>query len=129
MVKVLITEDGSDVASVLVESASELITASIGYVEARAALARAARDGRLPRKRRECALASLESLWEGASIVELSLDLVARAGALAEQRRLRAGDAIHLASALMFDEPDLVLASWDTELRAAAAESGLAVAP
>ena len=43
--------------------------------------------------------------------------------------RLRAGDAIHLASALVLGDPDLVMATWDQGLGRAAREVGLAIAP
>lgn len=113
----------------LIDSASEIVAASIGYVEARAALARAARGGRLTRSGHERGRADLELLWRDANIVPLSDALVTRAADIAEKSRLRAADAVHLASASLFDEPDLVVATWDTELRRAAIESGLAVAP
>lgn len=62
-------------------------------------------------------------------MLDLELDLVERAGDVAELAGLRAGDAIHLATALRLDEPDLLFASWDGDLRRAAGELGLAVAP
>ena len=51
------------------------------------------------------------------------------AGLVAEQLRLRALDAIHLASALEFAELDPAVVSWDADLRRAALEAGLAVVP
>jgi predicted nucleic acid-binding protein len=42
---------------------------------------------------------------------------------------LRGYDAVHLASALAIDSPDVVLATWDRALAAAAVEEGLAVVP
>jgi hypothetical protein len=62
-------------------------------------------------------------------VVQLDDRLVRSAGDVSEDRRLRAGDAIHLASALVVDEPELVLVTWDHELARAAREVGLAVAP
>lgn len=125
----MVDETGSAQALALIDGASEIVAASIGYVEARAALARAARGGRLTRSGYARGRADLETLWGDANIVPLSDVLVTRAADIAEQSRVRAADAIHLASASLFDELDLVLATWDTELRRAAIESGLAVAP
>ena len=71
----------------------------------------------------------LERVWGEVNVVDLELVLVARSGDVAEQARLRAGDAIHLATALSLDEPDLLFATWDDELQRAALESGLPVAP
>lgn len=63
------------------------------------------------------------------NVVQLDDRLVDRAGDIAERLRLRAGDAIHLTSALALAEPELVFATWDQALQAAAREAGLAVAP
>jgi hypothetical protein len=51
------------------------------------------------------------------------------AGQLAAQRALRGADAVHLASALAVDSPDLVVAVWDRRLHAGAVAERLAVAP
>jgi glutamate formiminotransferase len=48
--------------------------------------------------------------------------------ALAERHALRAYDAVHLASALALADPDVVVATWDQNLRAAAAAEGFTVA-
>jgi len=69
----------------------------------------------------------LESLWEQIGVIELDPALAWSAGGLAELHGLRAGDAVQLASALLSSAP--VLATWDAELRRAALEVGLAVAP
>ena len=50
------------------------------------------------------------------------------AGALAESRRLRGYDAVHLAAALRAQDPDLVLVAGDRALLDAAAAEGLATA-
>ena len=60
-------------------------------------------------------------------MIELDPALARSAGELAEVHGLRAGDAVQLASALLSRAP--VLATWDAELRHAALEAGLAVAP
>jgi len=62
-------------------------------------------------------------------IVELTPQVGALAGDLAEALALRANDAIHLASALAGAVHDVVFVSWDVELRHAAARAGLALAP
>lgn len=110
-------------------SAVEILVASIGYVEARSALARAARHGRLRGRQRQRARDQLEILWAEATALDLDLDLVQRAGEVAELAGLRAGDAIHLTTALSLEDPSLLFATWDGDLRRAAGELGLAVAP
>jgi uncharacterized protein len=129
MVKLLVEEEGSDAAALLVEMATDLVSATIGYVEARSALSRAALDGRLPGRRGRNARIELERVWEETTVLDLGIDLAAFAGEVAARWRLRAGDAIHLASALSLDEPDLLFATWDAELRRAVLEAGVAVAP
>ena len=75
------------------------------------------------------ARSELERVWRDLSLVRLDDTLVQISGDAAEQLRLRAGDAIQLASALSIREPELVFATWDAELARAALDAGLAVAP
>jgi predicted nucleic acid-binding protein len=51
------------------------------------------------------------------------------AGQLARVHALRGADAIHLASALVIGDPDLIVAVWDRHLHAGAQAAGLRVAP
>ena len=127
--KLLVHEQGSDVAKSLFATATVLFTASLGYVEARSALGREARSGRLRGARYDRARAELERIWLASSVVHLDRDLVARAGDVSELQRLTAGDAIHLTSALVLGDPELTFATWDEALGRAAREVGLAVAP
>jgi hypothetical protein len=99
------------------------------YVEARSALARAFRDRRLPPRVLAEARRNLESLFARLDLVELLPAVVALAGDLAEAHRLRAYDAVHIASALALDDADVIVASWDGEVRRAAAGVGLDIAP
>jgi len=128
-VKIVVHEPESDVARSLFETASELVSASLGYVEARSALSRLAREGRIRGAGRDRARAELERIWQIANIVDFDARLVGRAGDVSELLDLRAGDAIHLASALALEAPELVFATWDDELGRAARDAGLAVAP
>ena len=129
MVKLLVGEDGSAAVARLAETAEEIVSASMVYVEARSALARAVRDKRLWGARRRRARTELDRVWRELNAIEVDRRLIARAGDVAEQARLRAGDAIQLASALALDEPEVVFATWDVELARAALGAGLAVAP
>jgi predicted nucleic acid-binding protein len=79
------------------------------------------------------ALAELEQMASGFRrelvVVELSDEVEALARHLAPRLALRGADAVHLASALALEDPDLVLATWDRRLHAAARAEGLRVAP
>lgn len=127
--KLLIREVGSTETGAIVHQSDEHFASSIGYVEARSALGAAARTGRVGRARQNQSRSELERIWRGVDVVQLDDRLVQSAGDVSEDRRLRAGDAIHLASALVVDEPELVFVTWDHELARAAREVGLAVAP
>lgn len=127
--KLLAREPDFDVVSSLLKSANHLFMASIGYVETRSALGALARDGRLRGSRGDQARLELERVWRDLNVVQLDDYLVGLSGDVTERSRLRAGDAIHLASALVVDEPELVFVTWDHELARAAREVGLAVAP
>lgn len=95
-------------------------------VEARAALAAARRARRLSAAQHRRAVGELASLVEQLAIVEITGELVDRAGQLAERLGLRGYDAVHLAAAL-FAGAD-VLATADAVLGRAGLRSGLHVA-
>jgi len=67
--------------------------------------------------------------WLAVTAVGVGPRLARAAGEVGERHRLRALDALHLATALELVDDSVVVASWDDELRRAAAEAGLAVAP
>ncbi len=67
--------------------------------------------------------------WLSFDVVELDASLAERAATMAAEERLHSLDAIHLAAALSLPVPDLVLATWDRKLHAAAARRGLSVLP
>lgn len=71
---------------------------------------------------------ALEADWEHYLLVEVTDSVIREAGYLTEAHRLRAYDAVHLASASLVKnklaEP-LVFASWDADLEAAARRTGL----
>lgn len=60
-------------------------------------------------------------------MIGVDAKLVQTAGELAEQHGLRGYDAVHLASAIGIGEPELVVATWDQELGAAAVVRGYTV--
>jgi len=54
-------------------------------------------------------------------MIGLDAALARAAGELAERHALRGYDAVHLASAIAIEDSDLVMATWDRDLAAAAA--------
>lgn len=114
------SEPGSDDATRIWLSARLVVSSRLLYPEARAALAGAARAGRVSARRLPSARSELEDLWQDVACVEVAPSLALRAGELAETYRLRGYDAVHLASVLEIDSSDTVLATADEELARAA---------
>jgi predicted nucleic acid-binding protein len=62
-------------------------------------------------------------------VLGLDAALAHAAGELAEQHALRGYDGVHLASAIAIEDPDLVMATWDRDLAAAATAQHRTVVP
>jgi predicted nucleic acid-binding protein len=91
-------EDGGDDVRQTLAMADSAVTSSIAYTEARAAFARRYRERRLSRRAFDSVRREFDVDWPLYFVVEPSLSLLNEAGELAEHHRLRALDAIHLAS-------------------------------
>jgi predicted nucleic acid-binding protein len=126
LVKLTIDEPGSDWASTLWAVSWDRVSAVIIEVEGRAALARARRAGRLTPSGLDEARAKLTSLLGDLQLVRVDRSLVTRAGDLAEEHRLRAYDAVHLATVELV-QPELVT-SADIAFCEAASAMGFDVA-
>jgi predicted nucleic acid-binding protein len=126
LIKLVIEEEGSDRVELVWGAADALASASLVVVEARAALAAAARAGRLTRPQHREAKAALADVLPDLHLVSVTDDLIRRASDLAEDDALRGYDAVHLAAALRVDAS--VVASADDALCQAAMRRGLHVA-
>lgn len=126
LLKLIIEEDGSDRAGLIWDAADALASVSLVVVEARAALASAARDGRLTKPQLRAAKEALGSLVGDLHSVDVVLELISDAADLAESEGLRAYDAVHLAAALFVGAS--VFTSADGVLCDAAGRCGLHVA-
>jgi uncharacterized protein len=127
LVKLYLSEDGSERAMTLFAAAEVAIANALAFVEVRAALAAAVRAGRLEAAASKTAKADLQTLRETFAVIDPGGVLDAAADA-AERYGLRAYDAVHLATALAVAADDLVFVCWDADLSAAASRAGLAVA-
>ncbi len=67
--------------------------------------------------------------WPAFGIVEIDQALVEHAAELALARNLRSLDAVHLAAALVLPGDDVLFATWDARLHAAAGAEGLPLLP
>ena len=128
LVKLYVAEEGSPIVHQAVANATSVATSAIAYVEARAAFARRRRDGSLPVQEYRRILRDLDADWEHYLRIDVTEPLIREAAELAERHRLRAYDAIHLASAQVVKErllEPVVFASWDKTIEAAARRHGL----
>lgn len=129
LVKLLVLETGSPLAVALWERADAVVTSRIADVEVKSVLAAAERIGRIDAAPAAQARDRWKELLPGLALVEVTAQITSRAADLADRRPLRAGDALHLASALLFRDAGVVLAAWDRRLSAAGRAEGLTVLP
>lgn len=126
--KLVIAEDGTDLAEELWELTDRAVSSILSYPEGCAALAAAHRARRLDADAHGQARRDFDSLHGELTLIGIDAALARHAGQLSEEHALRGYDAVHLASALALrDTP--TLATWDRDLKRAAAQSGCAVAP
>ena len=129
LVKLLVLETGSPLAVALWERADTVVTSRIADVEVKSVLAAAERIGRIDAAPAAAARDRWKELWPGLAKVEVTEKLTAHAADLADRRPLRAGDALHLASALLLREASPMFCAWDRRLTAAGRAEGLTVLP
>jgi predicted nucleic acid-binding protein len=129
LVKLVVDEDGSDLAAQLWDGCDAALASRLAYPEVRAALAAAGRNHDLSDADLDTAEQAWEQYWAAIRPVELTAAVERHAGTLARSHPLRGADAVHLASALAAGDPDLTLAVWDRRLHVGAATAGLPVAP
>ena len=128
LVPLVVDEATTDAVTRLWRAADRVLSSRLIYVEARSALAMARRLGRLDDTRLRGAVVHLEALVGDLDVVEVTDELVHRAGGLAEAFGLRGYDAVHLASAELVRDPELFVASGDGSLVEAATSLGLGTA-
>ena len=129
LVKLLVDEPGTDIASELWDGCDTALSSRLAYPEVRAALEASAQNSDLTDDELRSAEATWEEFWSSMRPVELTSSVERNAGQLAGQRALSGADAVHLASALVLDSADLVVAVWDRRLHAGVVAERLAVAP
>ena len=126
LLKLVVDEEGSDRAATIWVASGTVVSVGLITVEARAALAAAARGGRLTAAQHAAAKTELDALVANLHIIEPTDELLARAGELTESEALRGYDAVHLAAALLVGAT--VFSSADAELCAAADRLGFHIA-
>lgn len=130
LVKLYIDEPGSRRVSEVAGRAELVVTASVTYVEARAAIAARARLGHLTSEDEIQAVDWLDDDWAHLAVVQVTEDLVHAAGDLAQVHALRGYDAVQLAACLVAQRalPGLRMAVYDDDLARAAELAGIRIA-
>ena len=128
LILLIIEELGSERVGRVWDTAEHVMSVRLVYAEARAALAQAARIGRLPPVELPGTVAVLDDLYDQLALIAADDVLIRRAGELAELHALRGYDAVHLAAAERVADDEMVLVAGDRELLAAAATLGMALA-
>jgi uncharacterized protein len=128
-VKLVVEEDGSEVAATLWDGCDAAVSSRLAYPEVRAALAAAGRAHRLTPAEQRRGEAMWEDFWAATRTVELTEIITAHAGHLASRHAMRGADAVHLASLLAVGAAETLLAVWDQNLRTGAEAAGVRLAP
>ncbi len=128
LLPILIEEPSSGLASRLWDEADRVVSSSLVYVEGRAALAMARRMDRITARQLRTAVNDFEGLHQQIDMVGVTSALVKEAGDAAERLGLRGYDAVHLASAQLVNDPEMVFATGDQRLQEAARAVGMATA-
>ena len=128
LVPLVITELASATCGRLWNEATRVVSTRLIYPEARAALAQAERMHRLTAAEAAQVVDDLDAIALQISYLEITAELAASAGDLAQTHGLRGYDAVHLASAALVNDDELVLVTGDRDLGQAARAIGLSVA-
>jgi uncharacterized protein len=128
LVKLLISEEGSELVERLWSSAYPGVSSILAYPEGCSALGAVYRAGRLRRPEYRRSLQAYDEVYDELVSVGVDSQVAQVAGRCASEFSLRAYDAVHLATALDLGEEELVFVTWDEDLRRAATSAGLGVA-
>ena len=128
LVKRYVAEPGSPEVAQVIARAEAVGSSLICRAETAAALAKAIRTKTLTRDEAASALQVFRSEWPSLVRVQTTETLIARADALAWELGLRGYDAVHLASALVWQDglgEPVTMATFDLQLWKAAGQHGL----
>ncbi len=128
IVPLIIDEPASDTCRRLWNDATRTVSTRLIYPEARAALAQAERMGRLTPGDLLKAVDDLDSIAREINYIEITAHVAESAGVLAQTHGLRGYDAVHLASAALANDDELVMVTGDNKLGFTAQSIGISVA-
>jgi predicted nucleic acid-binding protein len=132
LVKKYVAETGSPAVRKTTREAAVMATSILSRVEVIAAFGKAMRVGTLDEESAAAAAQKFRSEWAHFVRIQATELLVANAEQLAWRSGLRGYDAVHLASALLWQESmheRVVFATYDRKLWQTAASNGLSIFP
>jgi predicted nucleic acid-binding protein len=132
LVKRYVNETGTDLVDAAWEQASAIATSVVAYAESMAAFHRRHREGRLTPKNLRRICDKFKGDYKQIVLVPADHHLHHYIDELLKHHLLRGFDAIHLASALIFNSDDkepIVFACFDASLNKAAEKEGLRTLP
>jgi len=132
LLKRYIQEAGSEEVRKLLEEADEIATGVITRVETASAIARLVRSQAITAEEGKQVWDAFGEDWEILTRLHVTPQSIERAASLAWQYALRGYDALHLASALLWQERlmlPVLLATFDRPLWLAGREAGIQVWP
>jgi len=122
LVKLYVEEDGSTKVDDLVKSSEVAATSIVAYAEARAAFSRRYREKAFTKAEHSRIKTFFDKDWRDFLVLDITDEMIRRAGDLAEKHALRGFDAIHLASALTLQQEtsaSIVFSCFDDHLQKA----------
>lgn len=131
VVKLVRREPAHDLAGQLWQADVTSVASTLVIAEVAAALARSHREGWLTPSAYAAVVAAGRGLVDQVDLLAVTERRAQRAADLVDAFRLRGADAVHLATALDVADhgSEVVLATWDRRLHAAAFDAGVSVAP
>lgn len=129
LVKLYVEEEGSGRVHRALDISDLVATSALALLEARSAFVRRRYEGGLSAAEYGKAVTNLGVDWPRFLLIEVGESLIRLGTKLVETHRLRAYDALHLASAITFQDrlrAPLVFATWDRNLQRVAKREGLA---
>jgi predicted nucleic acid-binding protein len=124
----VIAEAGTAVSTRLWHDADDVVSTHLIVAEAAAAIAQGNRIGRVADVDHSYLQGAASRLIFDATLIDVTTTVIERAAKLAVARGLRGYDSVHLATATLIRAGDVVFASGDQRLLAAASEEGFTTA-
>lgn len=126
LIKRYVEEDGTDQVDELWDKSEVVSTSVVAFAESMATFRRKFREGMFSKKEYDFTINKFKEDYRYLILIPVNAELNNIIERLISKYQLRGFDAIHLASAMVFNRNDIVLfACFDERLNVAAKEEGL----